>query len=105
MQHSFEKTAVWRFAGLLLGVMANLTSLHLYREHLAEGVLGIALVVWQFMAWMPYFDGGYRLSVNRALLSSRDPEERRRLVLFAGDFASWFTVADRKSTRLNSSHT
>ncbi len=59
-----------------------LLSLKVYRQHVSTEVYGLFLVLLAMLNNLAQVDGGFRLTLNRNLLSAPSPDERRRLLEF-----------------------
>ena len=72
-----------------VAIVSGLVTLKLVAEYLTVTQFGLFMVAAQLLAYLPFFDGGLRMVINRELLAGTE-ESRHRFLGFAQRFYSWF---------------
>lgn len=72
-------------------LVCGLIALRLY-GHLAKEAYGVVLGALTMIGYLPLLDGGFRTTINRAVLAEPRPEERRNLLQFGQVFYSWLAL-------------
>lgn len=81
-----------RVFSMVAALCAGLISLKLYKSYLTLEIYGVIVVAVQIMSYMPLVDGGFRTTVNRALLTETNPDRRAALVKFSQVFCSYLAL-------------
>jgi O-antigen/teichoic acid export membrane protein len=89
---SYLKALGARIFGMASGLVCGVLALRLYR-HLSPSAYGVVVVALAFIGYLPLLDGGFRTTINRAMLAEQNLDERRRLLHFGQTFYSWLGLA------------
>ncbi|HTH47760.1 MAG TPA: hypothetical protein VMB21_09640, partial [Candidatus Limnocylindria bacterium] len=82
MSERFVHTVLWKILANISSVISMLLALKVYKQHVSQEVYGLFLVLLAMLNNLAQVDGGFRLTLNRNLLSAPSPDERRRLLEF-----------------------
>ena len=82
MSERFVHTVFWKILANISSVISMLLALKVYRQHVSTEVYGLFGVLLAMLNNLAQVDGGFRLTLNRRLLATPSPEERRRLLEF-----------------------
>lgn len=72
--------------------LCGLFTLWVVKRHLLPASYGVVVVALQVLQYLPMFDGGFRMVINRRLLVEDDAEVRRRLLEFSRCFYTYFAL-------------
>jgi O-antigen/teichoic acid export membrane protein len=88
MMSSYVQALGARVFAMASNLICGVIALKLYGRLSPEayGVVAVALTV---MGYLPLMDGGFRTTINRAVLAEPTPEERSKLLRFGQVFYSW----------------
>jgi O-antigen/teichoic acid export membrane protein len=89
---SYLKAFGARVFAIASNLVCGLIALKLY-GHLAPEAYGVVVVALTIMGYLPLLDGGFRTTVNRAILAERTSNERRALLQFGQVFYAWLGLA------------
>src|SRR5436305_12713420 len=78
---SYLKPFSARVVAMASNMVCGLIALRLY-GHLAPEAYGVVVVALTAMGYLPLLDGGFRTTLNRAVLAEPDADERGRLLRF-----------------------
>ena len=85
------KTVGWRVISVLSSVTGNLIALRLCRN-LPPAVFGAITVVVVILGYLPLLDGGFRMAINRRLLSGVEFREQKLLLEFGQRLYGWLAL-------------
>ncbi len=82
MHTAFLTAATWRIISTISLLLTSFYSLWLYTSYIRPERYGVIALALTIMAYLPYFDGGFRTVLNRAILASTDAGVRAGLLRF-----------------------
>lgn len=89
----FLRAVSWRTVANASSLLNGVLTLWVVKRHLLPAAYGVVVVGLQLLQYLPMFDGGFRMVINRRLLAEKDPEVRERWLAFSRCFYTYFSLA------------
>src|SRR5262245_40247086 len=91
MMSSYLSALSARIFAMASSLVCGLSALKLYGRF-SPAAYGVVLVALTIIGYLPLLDGGFRTTINRAVLAETNPEERRKLLRFGQVFYGWLAI-------------